>query len=563
MEGMLGRIFREFSVTIVAAILCSGVIALTLNPMLCSRLMKPKKSKKRNLSQRCNDKAVEVYSFLLEHSIRWKKTTVSVGIASIACTFLMLKVLPLDFLPNSNMSIVSGLVNMQQGASKSYGIQHLREVADHLRKSPLQERFMVAGGSPNDDQGVIYAILPPAGKRPSATRVAQHYMEELSQIVGVQAFFRPFPLINLAIGGGGSLGSYQYILYSNDKTKLYAGAQHMVKQMQNLPDITGVNSNLRMQNPQLNVSFDRDRAGLYGITVQEIESTLQAAYAGGRISTFSKGADLYDLIMEVQPGYNLTTSDLDLLYIKSNTTGEMVPISSLASWERVVGPSAVNHYNTFNSVIISFSLAKGGSLGPALEKIQQIADEELPADVIGQVEGAGKAFKSTFKSLRWLILLSVFVIYIILGILYESFIHPITILSALPVATLGGLLTLWLFGQPLSLFSAVGMIVLIGIVQKNGIMLVDFALEYLEQPGVSAQEAIIEACRVRFRPIIMTTLAAMLGALPIAIGIGHNGDINRPLGLVVVGGLLFSQLITLFVTPVVFLYMQKLRTIKK
>lgn len=558
MPGMLGRIFNEFSITIVAAIFCSGFISLTLNPMLCARFMKKKKNK-QTLSQRMNRRLVDLYIHLLHHSIRYKKTTVAVAIASIICTFLMLRVLPLDFIPNSNMSIVSGLINTQQGGSKQYGIQHLREVSDVLRQNPLQDGFMVAGGYPNDDQGVIYCRLPSPNKRPSATIVSYNFMESLSKVVGVQAFFRPFPLINLAIGGGGSLGSYQYILYSIDREALYEGTEKLVQKMKRMRHITGVNSNLRMQNPQLNITFDRDRAGLYGISIKEIESTLQAAYGGGRISTFNKGIDLYDLIMEVEPGYDLTEKDLDLLYIKSKTSDEMVPLLALASWKQVVGPSSINHYNTFNSVIISFSLAKGGSLGPALEEIQKFVDEELSESIIGQVEGAGKIFQETFASMKWLIFIAIFVIYVILGILYESLIHPITILSALPVATLGGLLTLWIFHEPLSLFSAVGMIVLIGIVQKNGIMLIDFALEYLTTPGETAQEAIVEACKVRFRPIIMTTLAAMLGALPVAIGIGDNGDVNRPLGLVVFGGLLFSQLITLFVTPVVFIYMQKIR----
>ncbi|MCP5470198.1 MAG: efflux RND transporter permease subunit [Chlamydiales bacterium] len=560
MRGMLGRIFNEFSVTIVAAILCSGFISLTLNPMLCSRFMKKRKDKKRRtLSQRFNQKLVSLYMYFLHHSIRFKKTTVAIGIACIVCTFLMLKVLPLDFIPNSNMSIVSGLINTQQGGSKQSGIRHLNAVSDVLRHDPLQDGFMVAGGYPNDDQGVIYCRLPPPDKRPTATEVSREMMGSLSKVVGVQAFFRPFPLINLAIGGGGSLGSYQYILYSVDKEALYEGTEKLVAAMQKMPDITGVNSNLRMQNPQLNITYDRDRAGMYGITIKEIESTLQSAFGGGRISTFSKGVDLYDLILEVAPGYDLTADDLDLLYIKSHRTHEMVPLSALASWKPVVGPSSVNHYNTFNAVIVSFSLAKGGSLGPALDQIQRYVEKELPDSVIGQIEGAGKIFRETFSSLKWLILLAIFVIYVILGILYESFIHPITILSALPVATLGGLLTLWIFQEPLSLFSAVGLIVLIGIVQKNGIMLIDFALEYLQEPGETPTNAIIEACKVRFRPIIMTTLAAMLGALPVAIGIGDNGDANRPLGLVVFGGLLFSQLITLFVTPVVFLYMQEMR----
>jgi hydrophobic/amphiphilic exporter-1 (mainly G- bacteria), HAE1 family len=556
MPGILGRIFHEFSLTIVFAILCSGFISLTLNPMLCSHFLKSRPAhKKPSFSDRVNRALVGKYEWLLRHSIFYRKIILLVGIASLVLSFLLLKILKADFLPPGNLSILQGIHLLQEGSSKINTTRHLIEVNEIIRKNPYQDGFISIGHFPSDDRGAIYIRLVNASDRPSATEVARQIEQEVSQQVGIDTFLRPLPLINLQVGATSSLGDYQYILTSNDQKALYAVAEAFTIRMMAMPELVNVNSDMRAKSPQINLSIDRDRAGIYGITAQAIESTLQFAYSGGRISTFSKGTNLYDLIVEVAPGFDLAEEDLDLLYIRAPSTGELVPLSAVATWQVVPAAASISHLDTFPAVTISFSLGKKVALSTVLTKLDQLAAEILPGHVQGKIQGSGEVFLETFRSLRWLIIIAIIIIYLLLGILYESFIHPITVLSALPVATLGGLLTLWLFNLPMSLFSIVGVIVLIGIVQKNGIMMIDFALDYLQKPGKSAEQAIIEACKARFRPIIMTTLAAMMGALPVVIGIGVNAETNRPLGLVVFGGLLFSQLITLFLTPVVFLYM--------
>ncbi len=563
MPGILGRVFHEFSITIVVAIYCSGFISLTLNPMLCSRYLVPTNPlKKLNFSERMNKKLVNWYSVALHHSIRYRKTTLLVGIACIFLTGVMVYILPFDFIPTGNIGVIEGLAQCQEGSSKVNTIQHQLKVNELLKNSPYQDGFLAIAGYPTDDQGVFFLRLVEASKRPAAQEIAHQLYKESKNIVGVNTYLKPFPVINLQVGSTSSLGNYQYTLLATDTKTLYKTAEKVIKEMRMLPELVGVNSDMRIKTPQLNIDIDRGQAGLYNVTAQEIESTLQYAYSGGRIATFNKGINLYDLIVEADPRFDLTTKDIDLLYVRT-PYDQLVPLTSLASWKKVVAPSSVNHLNTFPSVTISFNLASGIALGTALHKIDEIARRSIPANVVGSVEGTAKVFIETFQSMGWLFIVSLIVIYLLLGILYESFIHPLTILSALPVALLGGLLTLWIFNLPLSLFSLVGMIILIGLVQKNGIMMIDFALEFMQRKEDSALEAIFEASRERFRPILMTTIAAMMGALPIAIGFGENGTTNRPLGLVVFGGLMFSQLITLFVTPVVFLYMQDFQSFIK
>ena len=561
MPGMLGRIFHEFAVTLVAAILCSGVISLTLNPMLSSRLLKARteeERKKKNFSTRMNEKLVAKYEHYLQKSIHHKKTMVTVGIASLVLSLFVLHILPTDFLPPSNLDLVEGIANLPEGSSNTNTIRHLEKANEVLVQYPHMEAFFSIAG-PTNDQGAFYMKLPPASKRPTASTICTELRGKVGSIPGMNIFFRPAPLIDLQVGSTSSLGDFQYVLVSTDPNKLYKAARELTYEMQKIPEITGVNNDMKINSPQINFYIDRDRAGTYNVSATAIESTLQYAYTEGRISTFNYGNDLYDLIVEVAPGWDLTSRDLDLLYVKSPVTNALIPLTAVASWEVVPAPSIVTHSNNFTSVTISFSLLKGEALSTALTKINQTAKKILPREVTGSVQGSAQVFQETFTAMGYLVILSVVVIYLILGVLYESFIHPLTILSALPIACLGGLITLWLFGQPLSLFSVVGMIVLIGLVQKNGIMMIDFALEFLEKNhGTTPEQAIVEACKVRFRPIIMTTLAAMMGALPIAIGLGSNAAMNQPVGLVIVGGLIFSQLLTLFITPVTFLYMQSI-----
>ncbi len=561
MPGILGRIFHEFSLTIVVAIFCSGFIALTLNPMLCSRFLKTRDSQSMNrlerFSKEKNEWLLRHYERLLKGSFFYKKTVLLIGFSCLLFSFVLLKILPTDFIPAGNISLIEGLTQAAEGSSNRNTIQHQIDVNEVLRKNPYIEGFIAIAGYPMSDQGVLYARLVDPEKRPSSSQVSRDLTASTFLVPGMVSYTRPVPLINLQVGNSGSLGDYQYTLSSTDSSLLYKAAETFTEEMRKIPEIVGVNNDLRIKSPELKVAIDRDRASHYGLSAEEIESTLLFAYSGRRIATFNKSSNLYNLILEIDPHYDLTEKDLDLLFIKSKATNRLVPLSEVASWQEIAAASSINHINIFPSVTISFSLAEKASLGPVLKKLEKLSKESLPETVIGTVQGSAQVFLETFKSMTWLIVISILVIYLLLGILYESFIHPLTILSALPVAVFGGLLTLWIFKEPLSLYSVVGLIVLIGLVQKNGIMMIDFALEQMRLQNASPENAVLEACKERFRPILMTTLAAMMGALPVAIGIGDNGQTNRPLGLVVLGGLLFSQLLTLFVTPIVFLYMER------
>ncbi|MCH9609114.1 MAG: Multidrug resistance protein MdtC [Chlamydiales bacterium] len=568
MPGIIGRILREFSITLVVAIYCSGFIALTLIPLLCSRFLHHKRGEKTWV-QRLNDKVTHGYVKSLEFAFRWKKMVCLAGFSCFLVAYWVFTLLSLDFIPESNISFLTGTCITHDGSSKVNTINHSKKVFERLAKLPYHNGVTALAGVPSDSFSTFYINLADASDRPRAGKIAEDMMEAVKDIPGISTYITPYPIFNLAIGT--SLGSFQYVLYSLDEKTLPGMVKKMTDGMKKLPGFKSVYSDLHAKNPKLEVYINRDQAGWYNITPNQVETTLEHAYSGGAIAQFPKGGHLYNLILETDPRFNLLTSDLDLLYIKgtelnvttstgtisSSAAGNMVPISSVAYWKETVGPSSVSHFNSFPSSTISFSLEDGYALPDALKAIEKLKSEILPENILGSIEGTGKAFLDTFKAIGLLTLFAVVIIYLILGILYESFLHPFTILSALPPAAMGGVLTLLVFHQPLSLYGAIGMIVLIGIVQKNGIMMIDFALEQLRE-GKEAKEAMLEACRARFRPIIMTTLAAMAAALPVAIGIGPQGYVNRPLGLVVVGGLLVSQIITLYFTPVIFLFMQQI-----
>ncbi len=568
MPGVIGRVFHEFSVTLVSAIYCSGFISLTLNPMLCSKFLKQRKEGRGNFSQRMNRLLIKSYMKSLCFVFNWKKITLFVGFACVILTYWLLTIIPIDFLPASNVSFLEGLCFTHEGSSQENTLIHAKKVFEKLAKSPHQAGFTAT--VTDSESAEFYVNLKESKHRPLASQIAKEMMKEVKDIPGIETYLSPYPFLNLSVGNYSSKGSsYQYILYGLHEESLIPVAKKMTQAMKKLPGFHSVYSSLKPASPVLNIEIDRLRAGRYNITANQIETTLERAYGGGELSTFSKGNNFYDLIMETDPRYNLLSSDLDLLYIKGSSANvttssgtissaqneNMVPLSSVASWKDTVANASINHFNSFPSATISFSLEEGVSLSTGLKRLQQLQKETIPGTIIGSVQGTAKVFIDTFKSLRFLIILAIIVIYLLLGVLYESFIHPLTILSALPPATFGGLLTLLIFNQPLSLFGAIGMIVLIGLVQKNGIMMIDFALVHIKE-NKTALEAVLAACENRFRPIIITTVAAIMAALPIAIGFGAEGAMNRPLGLVIVGGLFFSQVITLYVTPVVFFYMQ-------
>jgi HAE1 family hydrophobic/amphiphilic exporter-1 len=383
-----------------------------------------------------------------------------------------------------------------------------------------------------------------------------HLRPKLASVPGIRAFLQNPPTIR--IGGQLTKSLYQFTLKGSDTRELYHYSQMLEDRMRALPMLQDVTSDLQIKNPQLNIDIDRDRAESSGITAEQIENALWNAYGSRWISTIYAPNNQYQVIIEVKPEYQMDPSALSMLYVRSSK-GQLVPINAVARLSQGLGPMTVNHSGQLPSVTISFNLKPGVSLGDAVSAIDKLSRSTLPGSITTSFQGAAHAFQSSLKGLGLLLIMAVFVIYMVLGILYESFIHPVTILSALPFAGFGALVTLMLFGVDLNIYSFVGIILLIGLVKKNGIMMIDFALDAQRERNKNAIDAIYEACIIRFRPIMMTTMAALLGALPIAIGFGAGAEARRPLGLTVVGGLLFSQMLTLYVTPVVYVYMDRLQ----
>jgi HAE1 family hydrophobic/amphiphilic exporter-1 len=416
----------------------------------------------------------------------------------------------------------------------------------------------VTGINTGADQstGVVVAILQDKN-RPSIQQVTQQLSTNLSMLPTGFVFLQPIPALKLSTGGESTAtGSrYSYIVKGNDGDKVYSAASTLEKKMRSLPGFTGIQNNVKLNMPQLAVEIFRDRASTFGLTAADIEQALLLAYAGGKITTYKTDIDQYYVILELEEEYQADPKDLSRIYVRSYQTGDLVPLGAVAEWTETVGPQNVPHSNQLNSATLSFNLKDDMPVGNATEALKEAAAEILPEGVTGTFEGEAQEFEEAVSSLGVLLLISVFLMYVILGILYESYIHPFTVLTTLPVAAFGGLATLLIFGSELSMYAYIGMFMLLGIVSKNGILMVDFAKQKMEE-GSSGFDAIYQACRDRFRPILMTGASTIIGAMPIALGYGADGSSRQPLGLIIVGGLAFAQVITLFVTPGIFLYMQ-------
>jgi len=562
MSGIVGRLLHEFSVTIVVAILISGFVSLTLTPMLGSRFLRSEHEVRHGRGYRLLEGGFNLltkwYEATLRVAMRFRLATLAVAFLMLAGTVYLFETMPKGFIPSQDSSAMFGAIIGPQDASFEYMANHTKAIQDLIHADPaVQDTIAFAPFLTGGNSGGVFAHMKPRNQRAlSVDQIIDELRPKFAGVPGVMTFMQNPPPIT--VSGQFGTSAYSLVLQSTDLDELYSWAPKLLGAVRKLPGFVDVSSDQQISAPQVMVDIERDRAQALGVTPEQVQDALYSAYGTRQVSVIYAPADQYSVILEVDPKYQNTPDSLSKLYVRSSN-GSLVPLDALVRMKRQAGPLNINHFGQLPAVNISFNLQTGYSLGQAADQVDNsIRDLRMPATISTSFQGTVKEFQNSFRNLSILLIVAILVIYIVLGILYESFIHPITILSGLPSAVFGALLTLVLFHKELDLYAFVGIIMLFGVVKKNAIMMVDFAIDARHQ-GQSPYDAIWQGCLLRFRPIMMTTVAALFGTLPIALGYGEGADARQPLGLAVVGGLVVSQFLTLYITPVIYLYLEKLQ----
>ncbi len=567
MGGIIGRLLNEFAVTIVVAVLISGFVSLSLTPMLCSLMLKPSGRESHGRVYQASERFFSGMLRYYEASLQWvlhhRRLTLLVSLLFLMGVIYLYAVMPKGFLPSGDTGQVMASTEAAQGTSFEAMVNYQKKAARIVKDEPGVELVMSrvggGGGSSSSNTGGFMIRLKPRSERSrSADMIIKDLRPRIASIPGIQVHLQtPRPI---RLRGDQTKSHYQYALQGPDIAELYRYAPQLEARLKDLPGFQDVTSDLQLKNPQLTLSINRDKASALGLSVLKIEQALGSAYSSRQVSTIYAPNNDYQVILELQQQYQADQTALSYLYIRA-ADGSLVPLNTVVDQLRTVGPMSVNHLGQLPAVTLSFNLAPGKALGDALSEVEKNANSILPDTITGSLQGTAQAFESSMVGMGVLILVAILVIYVVLGILYESFVHPITILSGLPSAGIGALVILLIFRIDLNLYALVGIIMLIGIVKKNAIMMIDFALEAERKEKKKPEEAIYQGALIRFRPIMMTTMSALMATLPIAIGLGAGGETRQPLGLAVVGGLVFSQIVTLYITPVTYIYLDKLQRV--